>query len=59
MAVFNNIRAPHGPTPVDPSGRVGTPDHIPTASSRLTSHWSPGPDGRQVWRWSIADAAHP
>ncbi len=59
MAVFNNIRTPPGPTPAAQPWGAGTRDHVPTASSRLTSHWSPGPDGRQVWRWSITDAAHP
>jgi len=57
MAIFNPIHAPKGYAPVAQPWGVGMCDPIPRVSSRLTSRWSPGPDGRQVWRWSVTDAA--
>lgn len=59
MAIVDLIRAPRGAAPAAPSWDTGIRDHVPTVSSRLMSHWSPDPDGRQVWRWSITDAPHP
>lgn len=59
MAVFNPFRAPRGTTAIAQTWGGATRDPVPTVSSRLTSRWSPDLDGRQVWRWSVVDPAHP
>jgi hypothetical protein len=58
MVIFNPFRAHRGARSALRPWGADARDHVPTVSSRLTSHWSPDPDGHQVWRWSVVAPAH-